>query len=73
MFKEKKQSIELLFDDIDLLTKKISKPEPLKDIKKESNEIDELLDDEFEEELDDDLIKKKPLIIEDDKSVDIDG
>ena len=73
MFKEKKQSIELLFDDIDLLTKKITKPEPLKDIEKESNEIDELLDDDFEEELDNDLIAKKPLIIEDDKSFDIDG
>ena len=35
MFKEKKQSIELLFDDIDLLTKKKSKPEPFKDIEKE--------------------------------------
>jgi len=73
MFKEKKQSIELLFDDIDLLTKKITKPEPLKDIEKESNKIDELLDDDFEEELDNDLIAKKPLIIEDDKSFDIDG
>ncbi len=73
MFKEKKQSIELLFDDIDLLTKKITKPEPLKDIEKESNEIDELLDDDFEKEPDNDLIAKKPLIIEDDKSFDIDG
>jgi len=62
-----------LFDDIDLLTKKITKPEPLKDIEKESNKIDELLDDDFEEELDNDLIAKKPLIIEDDKSFDIDG
>ncbi|MCD4778008.1 MAG: hypothetical protein K8R12_03450 [Desulfobacterales bacterium] len=50
MFKEKKQSIDLLFDDIDLLTKKKSKPEPFKDIEKESNEIDELLEDDFEEE-----------------------
>jgi len=39
-----------LFGDIDLLTNKISKPEPLKDIEKESDEIDELLEDDFEEE-----------------------
>ncbi len=50
MFKEKKQSIELLFDGVDLLTKKKSKPEPFKDIEKESNEIDGLLEDDFEEE-----------------------
>ena len=73
MFKEKKQSTELLFDDIDLLTKKISRPEPLKDIEKESKEIDELLEDDFEEELDDDLIKKKSLTIEKDNSFDVDG
>ena len=73
MFREKKQSIELLFDDIALLTKEKSKPEPLKDIEKESNAIDELLEDDFEEELDDNLIKKDSLTIEDDKSFDIDG
>ncbi len=50
MFKEKKQSMELLFDDIDLLTKKKSKPESIKDIEKESNAIDELHEDDFEEE-----------------------
>ena len=72
MFREKKQSIELLFDDIDLLTKKKSKIEPLNDIEKESNEIDELLEDNFEEELDDSLIKKKALIIKNNNSVDID-
>jgi len=70
MFREKKQSIELLFDDIDLLTKKESKPEPFED--KKSNEIDELHEDDFEEELDDNLIKKDLLIVEDDKSFDID-
>ena len=72
MFSEKKQSTELLFDDIDLLTKKKSKPELFKDIEKKLNEIDELLEDDFEEELDDNLIKKDSLIIEDDKSFDID-
>ena len=65
---EKKQSIELLFDDIDLITMEKSKPEPIKDIEKESNEIDELLEDNFEEELDDNLVKKDSLIIEDDNS-----
>ena len=69
---EKKQSIELLFDDIDLITMEKSKPEPIKDIEKESNEIDELLEDDFEEELDDNLVKKDSLIIEDDNSFDID-
>ena len=39
-----------MFGDIDLLTNKISKSEPLKDIEKESDEIDELLEDDFEEE-----------------------
>ncbi|MBC2694194.1 MAG: hypothetical protein HF982_02735 [Desulfobacteraceae bacterium] len=69
MFKEKKQSIELLFDDIDLLTKKKSDPETFKKIEKESNEIDELIEDDFEEEPGDNLIKKDSLIIEDDKSL----
>jgi len=68
---EKKQPIELLFDDIDLLTKKKSKPEPIKEVEKESNEIDELLEGEFAEELNDNL--KKTLIIKDDNSLDIDG
>ena len=73
MSREKKQSIELLFDDIDLLTKKKSKSESFKNIKKESNEIDELLEDDFKEKLDDeDLIKQDSLIAKDDKSFDID-
>jgi hypothetical protein len=62
MFKEKKQSIELLFDDIDLLTKNKKEPEPSIDIEKESSEIDELLEDDFEEKLDDNLIEKDSLI-----------
>jgi len=70
MFKEKKQSIELLFDDIDLLTKKKKEPEPYKDIEKESNEIDELLEDDFEEKLDDNLIENDSFIAEDDESLD---
>lgn len=48
---EKKQSIELLFDDIDLLTKKKKEPEPFRDIEKEANEIDELLEDDFKKNL----------------------
>jgi len=70
MFKEKKQSIELLFDDIDLLTKKKEKePESSKDIEKESNDIDELLEDDFDDE---DLIKEVPLIADDDESLVLD-
>ncbi len=71
MSREKKQSIELLFDDIDLLTKNKKEPEPFRDIEKESSEIDELLEDNFEEKLDDNLIKKDSLIADDDKSIDI--
>jgi hypothetical protein len=63
MSREKKQSIELLFDDIDLLTKNKKKPEPFRDIEKESSEIDELLEDDLE---------KDSLIADDDKSFDID-
>ena len=58
MYREKKQSIEILFDDIDLLTKNKKEPEPFRDIEKESSEIDELLEDDFEEKLDDNLIEK---------------
>ena len=70
MYREKKQSIELLFDDIDLLTKNKKEPEPFRDIEKESSEIDELLEDDFEEKLDDNLIEKDSLIAKDDKSLD---
>ena len=47
MFREKKQSIELLFDDIDLLTKKKKEADILRDIEKKVNTIDELLEDDF--------------------------
>ncbi len=59
---EKNQSIELFFDDIDLLTMDQKKPEVVEDIKKEPVEIDELFEDELEDELEDDfdgpIIKK---------------
>jgi len=70
MYKEKKQSIELLFDVIDLLTKNKKEPEPFRDIEKKSSEIDELPEDDFEEKLDDNLIEKDSLIAKDDKSLD---
>ena len=54
MFREKKQSIELLFGDIDSLTKKKKEPQIFKDVEKEVNEIDELLGDDFKEKFDDD-------------------
>ena len=73
MSRENKQSIELLFDDIDVLTKNKKEPAPFKDIEKESSEIDELLEDDLEEEFDDDnLIEKDSLIADDDESFDID-
>ncbi len=54
MFREKKQSIELLFGDIDSLIKKKKEPEIFKDVEKEVNEIDELLGGDFKEKFDDD-------------------
>ena len=69
MSREKKQSIELLFDDIDLLAKDKKELAPFRDIEKESSEIDELLEDDFEEKPDDNLIEKNSLIAEDDKSL----
>ena len=71
LYREKKQSMELLFDDVDLLTKKKKEPESFKDIEKESNEIDELLEDDFEEEFDEDLVEENSLIAEDDESFDV--
>ena len=71
VFKEKKQSIELLFDDVDLLTKKKKESETFKDVGKEVNEIDELPGDDFKEKFDDDnLIEKDSLIADDDESLD---
>ena len=66
MFRENKQSAELLFDDIELLTKE-KKTEPIKVIEKDSSEseIDELLEDDLNE-LDDNLVEKDSLIIDDD-------
>ena len=72
MFREKKQSIELLFGDIDLLTKKKKESETFKDVEKEVNEVDEvdeLLEDDFKEKFDDKLIKKDSLIVGDDESL----
>ena len=70
MYREKKQSIELLFNDIDLLTKKKKVPESFRDIEK-ANEIDEFFEDDFKEELDDeDLIKQDLLITDGDESLD---
>ena len=67
---EKKQSIELLFDDIDLLTKKKKEPEPLKNMEKEANEIDEVVEEKFDDE--NYLIQKDLLIAKDDKPLEID-
>lgn len=44
------QPIELLFNDIDLLTKKEKKPQPLDDIEDEDVGIDDLLDEDLPEE-----------------------
>lgn len=70
MYREKKQSIEFLFDDIDLLTKNKKGTGPVRDIEKKSSEIDELLEDDVEESLDDSLIEKDSLIADVDEPLD---
>ena len=69
------ETAELLFDDLDLLTHERAAAAVLEDIEDEAGEIDELLDDDFEEDYDDeDDIKKinSPIKIEDDTSSDMD-
>ena len=69
------ETAELLFDDLDLLTHERAAAAVLEDIEDEAGEIDELLDDDFEEDYDDeDDIKKinSPIKIEDDTSSDVD-
>lgn len=66
---------ELLFDDLDLLTHERAAAAVLDDLEDEAGEIDELLEDDFEDEYDEeDDIKKinSPLKIEDDTSSDLD-
>jgi hypothetical protein len=70
-----KESTELMFDDLDLLTHERAAIAALDDIEDEAGEIDELLDDDFEEDYDDeDDIKKinSPIKIEDDTASDMD-
>jgi hypothetical protein len=69
------QTAELLFDDLDLLTHEHVSTAVLDDIEDEASEIDELLDDDFEEDYDaEDDIKKinSPIKIEDDTAPDLD-
>lgn len=69
------ETAELLFDDLDLLSHERPAAAVLDDIADEAGEIDELLDDDFEEDYDnDDDIKKinPPIKIEDDTSPDLD-
>ena len=66
---------ELVFDDLDLLTHERAAAAILDDIDDEAGEIDELLDDDFEEDYDDeDDIKKinSPIKIDEDTSSDLD-
>jgi len=51
---EDSDSVELFFDDIDILTKEREVPKPLDEIEKEPVEIDELLEDDNSEETFDD-------------------
>lgn len=70
------QPVELLFDDVDLLTKAEEKPLPLDDIEDEDVGIDDLLDEDVsDEDFDEkDDIKNLPysLKISDDDSGDVD-
>jgi hypothetical protein len=70
-----RETAELLFDDLDLLTHERAASAVLEGIEEEAGEIDELLDDDFEEDYDEeDDIKKinSPIKIEDDTSSDMD-
>ena len=68
------ETAELLFDDLDLISHERATSAVLDDIEDEAGEIDELLDDDFEEDYDEDDIKKinSPIKIEDDTSSDLD-
>jgi len=70
------ESTELLFDDLDLLThEREATTAALDDIEEEASEIDELLEDDFEDDYDEeDDIKKinSPIKIEDDSSSEMD-
>lgn len=66
---------ELLFDDLDMLTHERAATAVLEELEEEAGEIDELLDDDFEDDYEEgDDIKKinSPIKIEDDSSSDID-
>ena len=70
------ESVELFFDDIELINQDQQPPETLDDLESESEEIDELLEDDYDENYDDKGALKQinsPLKIADDESVDTDS
>ena len=77
IFAEKEpKSLELFFDDIELINQEEQAPEMLDDLESESEEIDELLEDGYDENYDDKGALKQinsPLKIADDESVDTDN
>lgn len=77
IFAEKEpKSLELFFDDIELINQEEQAPEMLDDLESESEEIDELLEDGYDENYDDKGALKQinsPIKIADDESVDTDN
>jgi hypothetical protein len=70
------ESVELFFDDIKLINQDQQAPETMDELESESEEIDELLEDDYDENYDDKGALKQinsPLKIADDESVDTDS
>ena len=70
------ESVELFFDDIELINQDQQVPEALDDLENESEEIDELLEEDYDEDYDEKGALKQissPLKIADDESVDTDS
>ncbi|MGD9331511.1 MAG: hypothetical protein PVJ53_09380 [Desulfobacterales bacterium] len=65
---------ELMFDDLDLLTQERAAAAVLDDIEEEASEIDELLEDDFDEGFEGDDIKKinSPIKIDEETPTDLD-
>ncbi|MFZ7125796.1 MAG: hypothetical protein ACOWWM_06530 [Desulfobacterales bacterium] len=70
------ESVEIFFDDLQLLNREHRPADLIEDLEEESGEIDELLDEGFEEEYEDDESAIKPINtsikIADDEPVDLD-
>ena len=67
-------SVELFFDDIELINQEQEPPEILDELESESEEIDELLEDDYDENYDDkEAIKQSSLKVAEDEGADTDS